>query len=83
MCRAEGEGEEYLSKGEDGRQCIKLRRQRTQTTNTTGSKAETVEDWEETEIGREEKAEAEENRDKETELLKMEYQKKSNQTQEQ
>ena len=29
-------------------------------TNTTGSKEETVEEWEETDIGREEKVEAEE-----------------------
>ena len=27
LCRSEGEGEEYLSEGEDGRPCIKWRRQ--------------------------------------------------------
>ena len=72
-------GEEYLSEGDDGRPCIKWRRQRT--TNTTGSKKETVEEGEETEIGREEKAEAEEYRDPETKLLIREYQKNANPTQ--
>ena len=52
------EAEKSLSEGEDGRPCIKWRRQRT--TNITGSKEKTVENWEETDIGREEKVEAEE-----------------------
>ena len=51
-----------------------------QTTNTTGNKEETVEEGEETDIGREEKAEAEEYRDAETKLLIREYQKKANLT---
>ena len=78
MCRSEGEGEEYLSEGEDGRPCIKWRRQ--QKTNTTGSKEETV-GGEEKGIGREKKAEEKEYRDTETEGLIREYQKNSNLTQ--
>ena len=50
MCRSEGEGEEYSTEVEDGRPCIKSRKQ--QTMNTTGSKEETVEEGEEKEIGR-------------------------------
>ena len=49
--------------------------------NTTGSKEETVEEGEQTEIGREVKAEAEEYRDMETELLIREYQKNAHPTQ--
>ena len=29
MCRSDGEGEEYLSVGEDGRPCIKWRKKKT------------------------------------------------------
>ena len=28
MCRSEGEGEEYLSEGEDGKPCIKWRKKK-------------------------------------------------------
>ena len=45
MCRSEGEGEEYLLEGEDGRPCIKWRKQKT--TNPTGREKETVEEGEE------------------------------------
>ena len=76
MCRSEGEGEEHLSEGEDGMPCISGQ----QTTNTTGNKEETVEEGEETEIGREEKAEAEDYRIRETKLLIGEYQKNANPT---
>ena len=79
MCRSEGEGEEYLSEGEDGRPCIKWRRQRMM--NTTGSKEEMIEEGEEKEMGREEKAKAKEYRNTETEGLIREYQKNSNLTQ--
>ena len=79
MYSSEGEGEEYLSEGDDVRPCIKWRIQLK--TNTTGSKEETVEEGEETDIGREEKAKAEEYRDMEMELLIREYQKNANLTQ--
>ena len=54
MIRSEGEGE-------DGRPCIKWRKQRM--TNPTGREKETIEEGEEKEIGREEEAEAQEYRD--------------------
>ena len=61
MCRSEWEGKEYLSDGEDGRPCIKWRKQRT--TNPTGREKETIEEGQEEEdIGGEEKAEAQEYR---------------------
>ena len=44
MCRSEGEGEEYLSEGEDGRPCIKWRKQGTR--NPTGREKETIEEGE-------------------------------------
>ena len=59
---------------------IKWRKQRT--TNPTGREKEIVEEGEEEEIGREEKAEAQENRDAETAGLIREYQMNVKPTQE-
>ena len=78
MCRSRGEGEEYLSEGEDGRPCIKWRKQRT--TNPTGREKKTVEEGEEEEIEGEEKVEAQEYRDAETAGLIREYQKNAEPT---
>ena len=78
ICRPEGEGEEYVSVGEDGRPCIKWRKLRT--TNSVGRENETMEKREEGEIGREEEVKAKEYRDADSECLIREYQKNAKPT---
>ena len=53
ICKPEGEGEEYLLEGEDGRPCIKWRKIRTMT--PSGREKEKIEEGEEEEIGGEER----------------------------